>query len=949
MSDSKVKSEFEKQIYLLWKSKYRTERDWKEFLDCLSLEEVTFLGRFSSHIFKFLAKDIFIIAHGDIGKDEECLSSLSEVKKDLNLSGKDLIVVAALLEPFQNISFFFQAGDKTNSKIKVIRIPRFHVPDYFSLDRRVVSSRSLKELFYSWSDQTSLERKYLDAFDDSKTNLRDKVYLATLTLIWGLLFHLEGNEFSLSDNNIEQTEFRKITSIHLGELIMPGAGSSGNSQVKELLEEIVASADSLDFQLINYLSQYFPYSWVEPSTALQEIAITPVMLSRLFESFGKGGKKHGKYYTKIVDAEFLSFLGLYRYLRTSQQEIDFESLRDAYYYPLISSNGESNYPLPSQEISIKILDPSCGTGTFLISVANLIIRFLQINTKPIRFELHFWGVDIASLPLWIAKARITFLKMINSKKIGSQMNLPLKIDTVSFIRSDFFACSFPTSFDLIVGNPPWVRHEDIDYGIRSGSVSKSEIHNKISQELGTGIVLDKRSDLSIFFCLRALSLLNPGIGQLSFIMPISWLEVKFGQSLQNFLLDPLNHISRFEVLNWEKERLWEELGVNSVFFLASREGKVPKRLADGFFTSSSVPFFEIPPANLQDGILELKEHRFDIYRTEKIEGAVLKTNRKWAGSYLRTPFKVRRIIKTLQSKGISLGKLAMVRFGIKTGANDFFYMELGEKPSSDPNLIFVRNRLGFDGLMEKKYCIPIVKSPIEIQGFVIPNPFVSTRLLFYCQDSVDDLESKQARHLIEWGESIKLKIKQGFNSGNQIQGIKSLRSVKGRKQWYSIPETPVPDLVWTKSFHDRPGCILNEKRILADQRFYSIVLKDKSLTSLVFLYLNSSLVWAQSEIQGNTNMGFGVLDTNVYFLRSIFIPVGLVSDPKKRKSVEDLANRLKIQPKRYSMLANAPLLHEIDALFFDHFDISEKDRKRLSYFVTNTLKKRIRMTTNRKE
>ncbi|MFW9853558.1 MAG: Eco57I restriction-modification methylase domain-containing protein [Candidatus Thorarchaeota archaeon] len=945
MNDSKAKSEFEKQINLLWESDYRTEQSWNEFLNCLSLEEVTFVGNLSSHTFQFITNNLLIIALRDTWKEKDCLGYLSDVRKDLNLNGKDLVIVTALLEPFQNVSFFFQPGHTAGSKIKVIRIPRFHIPYFFSLDRKGVPSATLKELLCNWIDQISLEREYLDVFTDSKTSLKERVYLATLTLIWGLLVHLEGKKLLVSNKSIDRDGFRKLTLRFLKEFIGPEIGYSDNSLVKELLKDIVADDNDFDFKLISHLSQSFPYSWIEPSTMMEEVAITPVILSKVFESFGLGEKKHGKYYTKIVDAEFLSFLGLYRYLQTKKEGIDLKSLRDAYYYPLLFSNGETNYQLSPHEISIKILDPSCGTGTFLISIANLIIRFLQIKTEPIRLKLHLWGVDIASLPLWITKTRITFLKMTISKKIRSQMTLPLKIDTVKLIRSDFFACSFPTSFDLIIGNPPWVRHEDINYGIRSGSFSKNQIHNKVAKELGTGVVLDKRSDLSIFFCLRAFSLLDPKVGQLSFIMPISWLEVQFGRSLQNFLLDPLNRISRFEVLNWERKRLWEELGVNSVFFLASRETQVPKSLTDGFFTTSSVPFSEIPPKTLQDGILDLREHRFNIYRTEKLEGAVLRTTKKWAGSFLRTPLKIRRIIKKLQTKGIALGELAIVRFGIKTGANDFFYLELSENSASNPDLIHVRNRLGFGGLMEREYCIPIVKSPIEIQGFIISKSFVSTRLLFYCQESPDELKDKQARRLIEWGESLELEIKQGINSGNQIQGIKSLRSLRGRRQWYSIPETPIPDLVWTKSFHDRPGCIFNEKRVHTDQRFYSIILKDKSFTSLVFLYLNSSLVWAQTEIQGNTNMGFGVLDTNVYSLRSIFIPVGLVNDPTKMKCVEDLVNRLKSQPRRYSMLKNSPLLHEIDSLFYDYFDISEKDRQNLSYFVTSTLKKRIRMTT----
>lgn len=120
-------------------------------------------------------------------------------------------------------------------------------------------------------------------------------------------------------------------------------------------------------------------------------------------------------------------------------------------------------------------------------------------------------------------------------------------------------------FDIVIGNPPYVRQEKIadptkrpeDYGGEDSEqwkALKTEYKKKLQQSVWLAYPrffgydpnrpegnrnpsrrLDGRSDYYIYFYLHGLSLLNPK-GSFCFITSNSWLDVGFGRDFQEFLL-----------------------------------------------------------------------------------------------------------------------------------------------------------------------------------------------------------------------------------------------------------------------------------------------------------------------------------------------------------------------------------------------------------------------------
>jgi hypothetical protein len=135
---------------------------------------------------------------------------------------------------------------------------------------------------------------------------------------------------------------------------------------------------------------------------------------------------------------------------------------------------------------------------------------------------------------------------------------------------------------------------------------------------------------------------------------------------------------------------------------------------------------------------------------------------KWGGKYLRAPDIFFTILEKGKGKLVRLGEIAEVRFGIKTGANDFFYLEpLG--PGSQPGLLRVRNGAGWEGEIEEEFLKPVIKSPRECRSIVTKLEELKYRI-FMCRKSKAELKGTWALKYIEWGEKQKYHLRSTLRS-----------------------------------------------------------------------------------------------------------------------------------------------------------------------------------------
>ncbi len=156
-----------------------------------------------------------------------------------------------------------------------------------------------------------------------------------------------------------------------------------------------------------------------------------------------------------------------------------------------------------------ILEPSCGEGEFVIEI----IRRLKESSRRFDFDLsaafqnNVFAYDIDGAKIASCCRRIEVLCP----------SLPLE---GNICQADFLTADI-RSFDVVVGNPPYVRYEQIP----------TELLFSYKQLFHT---FHYRADLYILFFEKTLRHLNPG-GRHCFICSNRWLKNEYGKKLRAWI------------------------------------------------------------------------------------------------------------------------------------------------------------------------------------------------------------------------------------------------------------------------------------------------------------------------------------------------------------------------------------------------------------------------------
>jgi hypothetical protein len=446
-------------------------------------------------------------------------------------------------------------------------------------------------------------------------------------------------------------------------------------------------------------------------------------------------------------------------------------------------------------------------------------------------------------------------------------------------------------FDLIISNPPYVRQEEIvdPNGVLAPDEYKQALKEMllldfsdyfarsrgITDKFKSSRKPDGRSDLFTYFYIRSLRLLNKN-GIHVFICSNSWLDVGYGAWLQEFLLrtTPIHFI-----IDNHAKRSFASSDVNTIIsvFGAPQSASQSDNLVR--FVAYKKPFEE---AIFAENLLAIqtaeRTMKNDIYRVFPItvtdlfrEGSESQAGHlaryvgdKWGGKYLRAPDIYFTILEKGDGKLVRLGDIADIRFGIKTGANDFFYLcPLG--PGSAPGLIRVQNGAGWEGEIEEEYLKPVIKSPRECRTIKI-NPETLQHRLFMCRKSKAQIRGTKALEYIEWGERQVIQIGQGQNAGQMIVGYNNIQSVQGRRQWWHLGERQ-------KTFFHFNYLINDVGRIFEGDIYASDNFFDIDMPQGRSIQFNNSVFFLFQNIMGRVNFGGGLIKIQTYELSNMLIPM----------------------------------------------------------------------------
>jgi len=244
------------------------------------------------------------------------------------------------------------------------------------------------------------------------------------------------------------------------------------------------------------------------------------------------------------------------------------------------------------------------------------------------------------------------------------------------------------------------------------------------------------------------------------------------------------------------------------------------------------------------------------------------TGNKWGGKYLRAPEIYWTILEKGKDKLARLGDVAIPRFGLKTGTNEFFYFETAQ-PSSR-GMMQVTSEGGWQGEIERKYLRRVLRSPRECYSITILNS--AGAWAFWCQDERNQLRGTAALDYIRYGE------KQGFHE---------VSSVQGRRNWYSLPAQQRADLFWPRAFFERFMSYLAPTDMVASDRFFVI---DARGTEHLKIFMNTLMPYLWVEMFG-LQVNHGGVDTKVVLIEDIAVPRKLEITPAIQRMFDALAKR----------------------------------------------------------
>ena len=144
--------------------------------------------------------------------------------------------------------------------------------------------------------------------------------------------------------------------------------------------------------------------------------------------------------------------------------------KGTYYTPLhlVDTLLDEVYPWEGEYEPVSIIDPSCGSGIFLVEAYRRIVcrwmrtnAITQITNNQLTFLLQnsIFGVDLNGEAVRVASFSLSLAlcDFLDPRSIWNELSFPKLVGT-NLIISDFFDEKLDTrlsKYDIVIGNPPW--------------------------------------------------------------------------------------------------------------------------------------------------------------------------------------------------------------------------------------------------------------------------------------------------------------------------------------------------------------------------------------------------------------------------------------------------------------------------------------------------------------
>jgi adenine-specific DNA-methyltransferase len=236
-----------------------------------------------------------------------------------------------------------------------------------------------------------------------------------------------------------------------------------------------------------------------------------------------------------------------------------------------------------RDVADRVLEPSCGEAAFLLSAVD---RLAALRGQSMEVTIpHLDGVELHEPSAQAAR------DVLRQAGVDARVHV-----------GDFFAVNPTGSYDVVIGNPPYIRYQNFSGEVRSRSRAAA---------LRAGVPISGLASSWAAFTLHSALFLKKG-GRLGLVVPAELLTVNYASEVRRFLMQ---RFARVDLLLFE-ERVFPEAEVDAVLLLAEGYDEGPTDHCRIFQARNAADLDDVPTSPRT-------------WRPESPEG-------KWTGSLLST-------------------------------------------------------------------------------------------------------------------------------------------------------------------------------------------------------------------------------------------------------------------------------------------------------------------------
>lgn len=528
-----------------------------------------------------------------------------------------------------------------------------------------------------------------------------------------------------------------------------------------------------------------------------------------------------------------------------------------------------------RDTTSSILDSACGASTFLVR-ANFFMKNYQDKLRQQKLLVRICGVEIASFPTFLSRMNLFLLRNSAGKNSTKIVHADFsKVEPGNTSADIFWGVNKSSTgrssqkknaemqiplFDACIGNPPYIRQE---------LITNKEVWNGLAKKEFGLKKINQQSDLYVYYLMHTAAFLKEG-GRLGYVISASWLDISFGTGLQKFILD---HFKIIAIIDYQKKRSFETASINTVIVIIEKCLDRKERIKNNVKFVRIFCEYEklIGMSRSKERFKRVNDFAGEIesakknFRNENLLIDVINQNRlesnstidgiykngHWGARFLRSPEIFNKIISTAGDKLIPLSQMIEVKYGIKTGANDFFYLADETEKARKLDEATYKKTFGVDKkkhlllwnylgwyyskmtnkhfLIEKEFMVPVFKTQREAKNLNVDISKLKNFVIL-CNESRDKLKKKNIIKYIEAAEQ------------KQFQ-IDKRPSCRNGNNWYNLTSKAFAgDFIFPSKIGEKFRLIDNrESNVYCDKVNYVFRVREEyqKYSDIIFLILNS--------------------------------------------------------------------------------------------------------------